>query len=278
MYYKATVYVMTNKGYLTGMPTDTDKLEASLDSMQSFLLSRLEQAPHGYSKSKLHRELQLRPLQKCLRLPLWRTVGVSLLALVGTLLLESNWSWARYGWTLVWPTVALLILVEAVLLVFLMYDEARSEQSSLDVDHDNVDHVMVHVGGLGGLVRLFDVWLSWAVAVGCCLLLFHLYGHQAYTDTSLLSIGESTLTRTSVHTHFSGFETLKANASSFEALSYFIPLSLSMCTSSGVLVLEPTSVLSRWLMTVLGTLAFLFQVTIIFTGAAEALTSGRYRK
>lgn len=220
-----------------------------------------------------------RTLVSCLRLPLWRVSSACVLACALALALDYKVWWARLAWSVAWPLVAVFILAEALLLVHAMFDLGASPLTT-----------HVHIGGLGGLMRLFDNWMAWGVAVGCCLMLFHLHSARLgdvdistfdgigidaaarsineAQQQALASIGGSS---TGLHRHFSGFAALAPNASAFEALSYFVPFSILMQTGLGLVILEPTSAFARILMMVIGIFSYFFQVTIIFTGVPEAL-------
>ena len=169
--------------------------------------------------------------------PGWRSLATIALSFVLAMLLDAYPGMLAFSWAVAWPVALLAIVAESFYVVDTM--DGKDPNGA------------VPVLGVAGLARLFDLWLAWAVTCGnifMCFWLFDVHGK-----------------------HFSGLEALSRDSSALEALSYFMPFSITACSGGGLVGLEPATAVARYAVTAFVAVTFVFVVVIIYTNAAEAL-------
>lgn len=170
--------------------------------------------------------------------PGWRSVLALALSFALALLLDAYPGTLTLSWAVAWPTALLAIVAEAFYVV-----------DTMDGKDPNGAAPLI---GVAGLARLFDLWLSWAITCGnifMCFWLFDVHGK-----------------------HFGGgLGALARNSSALEALSFFLPFSVTACAGGGLAYLEPATAVARYATTAFTAVTFVFVVVIVYTNTSEAL-------
>ena len=229
-------------------------------------------------------------------IPFWRVACVLVPSLLLVFALDVYPRPIAHAWTLAWPCVLLSICAEAFYMIVVMYQNSDDVATEIDVEavcastsvgasagaivfknldsnselyeedkghvrsdslYDGADvynakHVEeTPLRGLKGVIRVFDIWFAWAVCFGNCLMIFYILGSH--------------------NTHFSGLERLGANASAFEAWSYFVPFALFACAGNGLVGLQPATASMRLALGTTSMGIFFVVCLLIYSGTSEAI-------